>query len=170
VTLGTGIGSAFLIDGIAQRHGPGVPPDGRLDLVRVDGRPLEDRVSRRAIRARYSALIGDPAAGHLDVRDIASRAGAGDPDATRAVDGALHVLGRVVAPMALTFGATVLVVGGSIALAWEVIDAPLRSGMDQASPGWAEVLELTMAAQIQEAALVGVAWSAMRSAATERHG
>jgi hypothetical protein len=63
--------------------------------------------------------------------------------------------------MALTFGATVLVVGGSIALAWEVIDAPLRSGMDQASPGWAEVFGLTNAARIEEAALVGAAWHAL---------
>ena len=40
VTLGTGVGSAFLVDGVAQRRGPGVAPDGRLDLVQVDGRPL----------------------------------------------------------------------------------------------------------------------------------
>ena len=106
VTLGTGVGSAFLIDGIAQRRGLGVPPDGRLDLVRVDGLPLEELVSRRAIRARYGVLVGDPAAARLDVRDIVSRAGIGDPDAVRAVDEALHVLGRVVAPMALIFGAS----------------------------------------------------------------
>jgi glucokinase len=160
-TLGTGIGSAFLIDGIAQRQGPGLPPDGRLDLVRVDGRPLEDRVSRRAIRARYGALVGNSAAGQLDVREIASRAAAGDRHAITAFDEALQVLGRVVAPMALTFGATVLVVGGSIALAWDVINPPLRSGMDQASPGWAEVFGLTNAARIEEAALVGAAWHAL---------
>jgi glucokinase len=162
VTLGTGIGSAFLVDGIAQRQGPGVPPEGRLDLVQVEGHPLEDLVSRRAIRARYADLTGDPAADQIDVRDIAARASGGDRDATMAIDESLQLLGRVVAPMAVAFEASMLVVGGSIALAWDVISPPLRSGMDLTSPGWAEVFGVTMAAQIQDAALVGAAWHAMR--------
>ena len=161
VTLGTGVGSAFLVDGVAQRRGPGVAPDGRLDLVQVDGQPLEDLVSRRAIRARYGSLVGDPAATHLDVRDIAARAGNGDPDAIRAVDQPLRLLGTVVAPLAVEFAASMLIVGGSISLAWDVIKPPLRTGMDQASPGWAEVFWLTNAARIEEAALVGAAWHAL---------
>jgi predicted NBD/HSP70 family sugar kinase len=162
VTLGTGVGSAFLVDGVAQRRGPGVAPDGRLDLVQVDGRPLEDLVSRRAIRARYGSLVGDSAATHLDVRDIAARARNGDPDAIRAVDQPLRLLGTVVAPLAVEFAASMLIVGGSIALAWDVIKPPLRTGMDQASPGWAEVFGLTNAARIEEAALVGAAWHALQ--------
>jgi glucokinase len=161
VTLGTGVGSAFLVDGVAQRRGPGVAPDGRLDLVQVDGRPLEDLVSRRAIRARYGSLVGDPAATHLDVRDIAARVRNGDPDAIRAVEKPLQLLGTVVAPFAVEFAASMLIVGGSIALAWDVIRPPLRTGMDQASPGWAEVFGLTNAARIEEAALVGAAWHAL---------
>jgi glucokinase len=161
VTLGTGVGSAFLVDGVAQRRGPGVAPDGRLDLVQVDGRPLEDLVSRRAIRARYGSLVGDPAATHLDVRDIAARARNGDPNAIRAVDQPLRLLGTVVAPFAVEFAASMLIVGGSIALAWDVIKPPLRTGMDQASPGWAEVFGMTNAARIEEAALVGAAWHAL---------
>ena len=167
VTLGTGIGSAFLMNGMAQRRGPGVPPDGRLDLVQVERRPLEDLVSRRAIRARYRELAGNPSVGRLDVRDISARARSGDPDATRAVDEALQVLGREVAPRVAKFGASILVVGGSIALAWDVINPPLRSGMDQVSPGWADVFRLSIAARIRDAALVGAAWHAMHSATTE---
>ena len=161
VTLGTGVGSAFLVDGVAQRRGPGVAPDGRLDLVQVDGRPLEDLVSRRAIRARYGSLVGDPAATHLDVRDIAARARNGDPNAIRAVEKPLKLLGTVVAPLAVEFAASMLILGGSIALAWDVIKPPLRTGMDQASPGWAEVFGLMIAARIEEAALVGAAWHAL---------
>ncbi|HEY9375581.1 MAG TPA: ROK family protein [Jiangellaceae bacterium] len=170
VTLGTGVGSAFLVDGLARRQGPGVPPDGRLDLVQVDGHPLEDSVSRRAIRARYAVLAGDRAAGQLDVREIVARARSGDHDATRAVDESLQVLGQVVAPRAVEYGASMLVVGGSIALAWDVINPPLRSGMDQASPGWPEVFGLVAAARIREAALVGAAWHAMYRASTEHRG
>jgi glucokinase len=122
---------------------------------------LEDLVSRRAIRARYGSLVGDPAATHLDVRDIAARARNGDPDAIRAVDQPLQLLGTVVAPLAVEFAAAMLIVGGSIALAWDVIKPPLRTGMDQASPGWAEVFGLTNAARIEQAALVGAAWHAL---------
>ena len=167
VTLGTGVGSAFLVDGLARRSGPGVPPEGRLDLVQVEGRPLEDLVSRWAIRTRYGSLAGDPAAAHLDVRDIATRARSGDPDAIRAVDEPLQVLGRVLAPFAVEFAASMLVVGGSIALAWDVINPPLRSGMDQASPGWAEKFGLTIAARIRDAALVGAVWHAVHDATTD---
>ncbi|HEX2362933.1 MAG TPA: ROK family protein [Jiangellaceae bacterium] len=170
VTLGTGIGSAFLIDGIAQRQGPGVPPDGRFDLVQVDGRPLEDLVSRRAIRARYADLTGDPAADQVDVREIATRARNGDRDAIRAVDDSLQVLGRVVAPTAVMFEAGMLVVGGSIALAWDVISPPLRSGMDQTSPGWEEVFGLAIAARGEDAALIGTAWHAMHSVTAQADG
>lgn len=70
ITLGTGVGSAFLADGHICDNGPGVPPEGRMDLTEIGGRPLEDTVSRRAILSRY----GDPTA---DVHDIAGRARAG---------------------------------------------------------------------------------------------
>ena len=49
VTLGTGVGSAFLADGVMVDTGPLVPPEGRIDLTTVDGAPLEDTVSRRAL-------------------------------------------------------------------------------------------------------------------------
>lgn len=70
ITLGTGVGSAFLADGRIRDTGPGTPPEGRMDLTGIDGRPLEDTVSRRAILTRY----GDPAA---DVSDIAGGARGG---------------------------------------------------------------------------------------------
>ncbi|MDV9172486.1 ROK family protein, partial [Streptomyces sp. W16] len=113
ITLGTGVGSAFLVDGRICDQGPGVPPEGRMDLTEIDGRPLEDTVSRRAILARY----GDPAA---DVRDIAERARAGEERARQALDGAFTGLGAVLGPRLLAFGATALVVGGSMARSWDL--------------------------------------------------
>ena len=53
ITLGTGVGSAFLSGGVVRQDGPGVPPEGRVDLLRIDGRPLEDIVSTRAIEREF---------------------------------------------------------------------------------------------------------------------
>lgn len=170
VTLGTGVGSAFLIDGLGQRRGPGVPPDGRLDLLEIDGRPLEDTVSRRAILARYAALTRATADEPVDVRDIASRARSGDVGAGLAITGPLRALGRVLAPSAALFGADVVVVGGSISLAWDVIEAPLRDGMSEATTGGSVAFTLAPAQRTAEAALLGAAWHAVQSAEPARPG
>ncbi|MFF9896489.1 ROK family protein [Streptomyces longispororuber] len=122
ITLGTGVGSAFLADGAVRRDGPGVPPLGRVDLTRIAGRPLEETVSRRALRARY----GDPRA---DVRDIAARARAGEPRAARVLHEAVRTLGALLAPYVREFGATALVVGGGMAASWDLVGPALRDGL-----------------------------------------
>ncbi|MFE4669769.1 ROK family protein [Streptomyces sp. NPDC056716] len=127
ITLGTGVGSAFLDGGQVRQHGPGVPPEGRMDLTRLAGRPLEESVSRRAIRARY----GDPGA---DVHDIAARARAGEERARRVLDGAFTALGGLLGPRLAAFGATALVVGGSMTGSWDLVAPALRSGLT--AGGW----------------------------------
>ncbi len=104
ITLGTGVGSAFLADGRIRDHGPGLPPEGRMDLTEIAGRPLEETISRRAILTRY----GDPAA---DVHDIAVRARAGEERARRVLVDVFTALGVELGPRMADFGATVLVVG-----------------------------------------------------------
>ncbi len=127
ITLGTGVGSAFLADGRICANGPGVPPEGRMDLTEIDDRPLEDTVSRRAILARY----GDPAA---DVHDIAGRARAGEARARRVLDDVFTGLGVVLGPRLVDFGATALVVGGSIARSWDLVAPALSAGL--VTGGW----------------------------------
>lgn len=163
VTLGTGVGSAFLVDGVPQVAGPGVPPSGRLDLAQVRGRPLEEHVSRSAIRAAYGQHSDAAGAqpGPPDVHDIASSARAGDPAATAALAGSLTLLGGVLAPLAVDFGASAVVVGGSIVRSWDVVAGPLRAGMDAAAPGWSERFEIVAAQHLDDAALVGAAMHAV---------
>ncbi|MCX4671777.1 ROK family protein [Streptomyces sp. NBC_01381] len=122
ITLGTGVGSAFIVDGEIRRDGPGVPPQGRVDLLKWAGVPLEDTVSRRAVLARY----GDPDA---DVRDVAARARDGDRRARRVLDEAFTALGAVLAPCLRDFRASALVVGGSMAQSWDLVRPSLRSGL-----------------------------------------
>ncbi len=109
VTLGTGVGSAFVVDGVALHHGPGVPPEGRLDLLQIDGRPLEHTMSRAAIRPRYAAAVDDGSA--PDVEDIAVLARAGEAAAHRAIAEPVAALGRLLAPRATAFEAGVIVIG-----------------------------------------------------------
>ncbi|WP_043671243.1 ROK family protein [Streptomyces xylophagus] len=127
ITLGTGVGSAFLADGRIRDNGPGIPPEGRMDLTEIDGRPLEDTVSRRAILTRY----GDPAA---DVHDIAGRARAGEERAQRVLDDVFTGLGTALGPHLVDFGATALVVGGSMARSWDLVAPALSAGL--AAGGW----------------------------------
>ncbi|UED86914.1 ROK family protein [Streptomyces profundus] len=124
ITLGTGVGSAFLAEGRIREEGPGVPPEGRADLLRVAGRPLEESVSRRAILADY----GEPG---LDVMGIAERARRGEARASRVLDAAFTGLGRALAPCLTAFGATALVVGGSMAGSFDVLGPALRAGLGE---------------------------------------
>ncbi|UXX92257.1 ROK family protein [Streptomyces sp. AD2-2] len=152
ITLGTGVGSAFLADGRIRDHGPGLPPEGRMDLTEIAGRPLEETISRRAILTRY----GDPAA---DVHDIAVRARAGEERARRVLVDVFTALGVELGPRMADFGATVLVVGGSMARSWDLVAPALFSGL--ATGGWPpddpHARALKVADSAGDAALVGAA-------------
>jgi glucokinase len=125
ITLGTGVGSCFLADGHVVRHGPGIPPDGRVDLLRYAGKPLEETVSRQAIRRAYADATGDTAA--LDVREIAHRARQSDT-AAEVFRRTFHALGTVLGPCIAAFEPSILVIGGAIAASWDLVTEPLRAG------------------------------------------
>jgi len=157
VTLGTGVGSAFLSGGAVVDRGPGVPPQGHLHLLTVAGASLEDMISRRAIRDRYAVLLGTERTKVPDLREIAERVRTGDEIANLAMREPLEALGEVLAPRAIAFGASRLVVGGSIARSWDVVKAALQSGMDRAEPGWWRSVELVRGQRLEESALLGAA-------------
>ncbi len=144
LTLGTGVGSAFLDRGMPVNDGPLVPPDGSAHLLQFQGRPLEETVSRRAIRAAYET--DGP-----DVHVIAERARGGDGHAKSVLDNAFRALGTTIWPWLTTFDATVVVVGGSIAASWDLVEGPLRVGLPAG-------VELRPASRPADAALLGAAW------------
>jgi glucokinase len=152
ITLGTGVGSSFLRDGNVLRSGPGIPPEGRVDLLRYAGRPLEETVSRRAIRRACAAATGESP--EPDVREIAQRARQGDPAAARVFAEAFGALGAVLGPYLAASGATVLVVGGSIAASWDLVAEPLRAGI--------AAVAVEPAGHLAEAPLLGAAYLAVR--------
>jgi glucokinase len=121
LTLGTGVGSGWVVDG--QIVDPGVPPGGRAHHLSVGGATLEEFMSRRAIRGSYARRTGDTAA---DVLEISQRARAGDPVASEVLRTAVRALGTALQPAVAAFAADVLVVGGSMAGSWDLFEPWFR--------------------------------------------
>ncbi|WP_308401250.1 ROK family protein [Streptomyces sp. AC512_CC834] len=162
LTLGSGVGSAFLADGMPVNDGPHVPPQGSAHRLAFDGRPLEDTVSRRAIRAAYARAADGSPDDVPDVRGIAARARTGDALAGEVLEHAFRALGVAMAPWVNRFAATVLVVGGSIATSWDLVVTPLRDGL---VAGGASGPSLAPARLPDTASLLGAArWAASRAA------
>lgn len=173
VTLGTGIGSAFLDNGRVVDSGPSVPPEAELHLLLHRDRPLEDWVSRRALLGAYAAALsaGTPPGGAIppagaqaavppggiDVEQLAELARAGDRAASTAFSESFLLLGEVLGPWLERFGADMLVIGGSISAAWDLIAKPLSRGLSRYSD---RRFGIGPAEQPELAPLVGAAYPA----------
>lgn len=164
ITLGTGVGSAFLDHGRAVSAGPSVPPNGHVHMLRIGGRPLEDVVSRRAIVTAYQSATACQAGVDVDV--IARYAADGDAAARHVLDHAMGALGEALRPWLVRFNADVLVVGGGMAASWDLIEPVLHAtlfrtgGLD--GPAWTGG-RLVRSADTEESILVGAAWHAANS-------
>ncbi|MDT4891704.1 MAG: hypothetical protein QOE97_739 [Pseudonocardiales bacterium] len=148
ITLGTGLGSGWLVDGRIVVEEPGVPELGRARFLTVDGEGLEEVVSRRGIRRAYAAGGGDDA----DVHEIAERARAGEERAAATLDRVFDALGRGIGPALRTFGADVVVIGGSIARSWPQLEPAFRRGL-----AWPDGPPVVLAQHPDDAALRGAA-------------
>jgi glucokinase len=155
LTLGTGVGSAFVADGVCVRDGDTVPPDAEMHLTQWNGAPLEETVSHRAIVRAYAQATGVTVPG---VREVVELSRAGDEAATTALRHAFTSLGQAVAPWLQRFGATDLAFGGSVAAAWDVIEPPITAGLSSRLDG--QLPRLSVVADAERAALVGAAYSA----------
>jgi glucokinase len=160
ITLGTGVGSAFLDQGRPVNSGPTVPPDGSIHLVVYEGRPLEETVSRRAIRAAYAAAAGgSPDEVTPDVHVIAERSRQGDEVARTVLAHAFAGLGAALAPLLQRFEASILVIGGSMAGSWDIVEPAVRLGLSGPASDLGH-LEVRRAELNHVAALLGAAfWS-----------
>lgn len=152
VTLGTGIGSAFVERGGCVVSGPLVPPEGELHLTQVDGAPVEDLVSRRALRQAYQVRTGRMA----DVAEIAERARAGEAVAAETLAAGMRVLGRALAPWLLRFRAERLVVGGSMAASEGLLFPPLRRQLAVSMGGAGQIPDVVRGAlPAEQASMIG---------------
>lgn len=112
LTLGSGVGSAFVDVGALVLDRADVPPEGSAHLLTWQGRPLEETFSRTALRRAWAARFGTD----LDVHEIVAR-----PEAAEVLAPAVQGLVGCLRPWLERFEAEVVVVGGSIARSWDLL-------------------------------------------------
>lgn len=122
VTLGTGLGSAFLVDGQPQTSGPGVPENGWLYCLPYGAATADDVFSTRGLLARLREA-------GLDFTSIQAAAAASAESA--AARGAFAAFGRdlgeFLRPYVAGFGADAVVALGGLAEAWPLFGAAMQA-------------------------------------------
>ena len=139
VALGTGIGAAFLVGGRLHRGAGGMAgelghvayePGGRSCPCGLRG-CWEEYASGRALRRLHAERTGDD----LDGPEITRLAQAGDPAATAALSEVGRHLGRGLGTLVSAFDPGLLVIGGGVAAAGELLLEPARAALAGALPG-----------------------------------
>lgn len=160
ITLGTGVGSSFLDDGVPVVAGPLVPPNGWVYLLEHDGRPIEETFSRRAIISAYEKAAGQ----RLDVAEIAALALDGDSHATVVLEHAYQALADTLSPWLIGFRTDALVVGGSISRSWELVERWFLPRLEECFGRYrARPPRVVQGRGSEEAALIGAALHARRA-------
>ena len=159
ITLGTGIGSAFAVDGRVAVEGAGVPPGGEIWNLPFNGGIVEDLISTNAIRQGYEQRTGQ----QRDVASIAATA-ASDPAASEVFAEFGRHLGRVLKSLLFPFAPDVVVLGGGISRSAALFLPFAEKQLEDVK------LTLRVSALGDRAPLVGaaVAWFAASPAADER--
>jgi glucokinase len=110
ITLGTGIGSAFAVDGRLVVDGAGVPKGGEIWNHPYRGDIVENIISTASIQRSYECRTGLRA----EVRSIAGRA-ASEPEAREIFEQFGLALGQVLREVCGEFRPECIVLGGGIA-------------------------------------------------------
>jgi glucokinase len=149
ITLGTGIGSAFAINGRVVTEGRGVPPGGEIWNLPYEGGIVEDLLSSRAIQLNYQRSTGLLP----DVAKIAAAA-ASDPDLAAAFRLFGRHLGLALRMTLSPFAPDAVIVGGGISRSAHLFLPSAQKQLEDLA------FRLQVAALFDHAPLVGaaVAW------------
>jgi glucokinase len=149
ITLGTGIGSAFAVEGHVVREGAGVPAGGEIWNLPYEGGILEDQISTRAIRLSYQLRTGED----REVAAIAASA-AQDSIAAEVFSNFGRTMGTALRTVLAAFGPQVIVLGGGISRSAHLFLAAAQAELE--SPR----MELRVSSLGEMAPLVGAgaAW------------
>ncbi|KYH40412.1 MAG: ROK Family Protein [Candidatus Bathyarchaeota archaeon B63] len=152
ITLGTGLGSAFMVNDEIVIRGPGVPGYGWLAQLPYRNGVVEDRISRRGILTRYEELTGKSIRG-LDVIDIAKKAMKKDRISLQVFEETGMILGKALSRICSDFRPECLVLGGQISKSFSLFAEPLRNQL-RSIPS---LKKITQAKWIDLSPLYGVA-------------
>jgi glucokinase len=131
ITLGTGFGSAFILDGIPVESGPEVPADGCVYHLPYGKSIANDYFSTSWFQERAYELTG---ANYPGVREIAEEVGLSITSGIRhQVSGIFDefgtALGKFLAPWLIKFNAECLTVGGSISNSYHLFEKPFKAAL-----------------------------------------
>ncbi|MFD0481808.1 ROK family protein [Kineococcus sp. GCM10028916] len=128
VPVGTGIAAAVLVDGVPLVAGGWAGEIGQLVLTEGPFRGLwVEEVASAAATARR--------AGHAGAREVAAAVRGGDAAAQQVWRETVDVLAHALAGLVATVAPSVLVVGGGLALAGDLLLDPLRAALADRLPG-----------------------------------
>ncbi|MDR0692249.1 MAG: ROK family protein [Prevotellaceae bacterium] len=126
VTLGTGFGTTFLIDGKAQTEaGEAIPPNGYLYNVPFAASIADDYFSTRWFVSRWKEKTGGKIVS--GVQEIAALAGQGDASALSIFEEFAENLSEFIFPWLKKFNPDMWVLGGNIARASSLFIEPLKN-------------------------------------------
>ena len=132
LTLGTGLGSAFLDAGKPVKEGPSIPPLGELYAHPALGASADDAFSIRGLTARLR--VADPRA--ADIRSAAEQARAGDAALAAAFAAFGSDLAAFLLPYVRGFGAEAVLLLGGLANAADLFAPALAASLPAAvAPG-----------------------------------
>jgi predicted NBD/HSP70 family sugar kinase/biotin operon repressor len=158
--LATGIGAGIVIDGRLFEGAGGTAGeightslDETGDICRCGSRGcLETYASAAAIAGLLSRSLGEP----IGPDDVMGRAVEGDPGCRRALADAGRHIGAAVADLCNLINPERIVVGGSMAVAGDVLLDPLREAVGlRAIPSAAEDVEIVLGELGERAELLG---------------
>ncbi len=151
LTLGTGIGSAFAVEGRLVTEGPCVPHGGEIWDLPYEGGIVEDFVSSRAIVGNYERRTGIK----REVIDLAAAAPDDSAAAQAFAEFGRH-LGEVIRSLLACFHADAIVLGGGISRSASLFLPAVRNGLRDSS------IEVRVSELQNRAALVGCGVAAFR--------
>lgn len=129
VTLGTGLGFSFALDGEVQYNAMGSPARNLWNLPLKSG-ILENVVSARGISIAYAQKTGD---GSQSAFSVAQKAYRGDAAALEVYNRVGTLLGKALQDVSKDIPFTTLLVGGQIAKSLSLMQRPLQEALDHVS-------------------------------------
>jgi glucokinase len=152
VTLGTGLGSAFMANNQIVINGSGVPPHAWIGGLPNNNGIVEDKISQRGILARYKELSENKNSENLTVREIAFRGTKNnDRQSLQVFEELGSNLGQVLRPILSDFNAQCLVLGGQISKSFNLFDSQLKNSLQSIQ----SIIKISQAQLIDRSALYG---------------
>ncbi|MCS6816237.1 MAG: ROK family transcriptional regulator [Blastocatellia bacterium] len=165
IAIGAGIGAGLLINGMLYRGATHAA--GEVGYMLLDPKALwqefrelgflELRASGPALTARARREMKRPRLS--DARAIFEAARQGDAAAQRVVEEAIEYLGTAVANLATVLDPEMIVLGGGVSLAGEMLLEPIRAALERTVPAKPVVVASALRDQAQ---LYGAVFSALQ--------